>query len=194
MPDNSENWGKSLGHIKNAMNALVENFLRNADLLAVQGTLGLALFFLDTPNPQILSMLTAAAMHKEPGKYLAYALSFCSKAERVASQVVARAEQDCPGAPVGDLGSIEVSSNCKSFPDNSDCAMSTHLDTAILSLPNMDTTSANLSAYDYSISHSFDQIPNARMDLEFPFGPFWNFQDSPFGSSSRFDFGNREIS
>jgi hypothetical protein len=62
MPDNSESWAKSLGHVKNALNVLVEIFLQNADLLAVQGVLGLALFFQDTPNPQILFMLAAAAM------------------------------------------------------------------------------------------------------------------------------------
>jgi hypothetical protein len=62
MPDNSGNWAKSMGHIKNALNVLVEIFLQNADLLAVQGVLGLALFFQDTPNPQILFMLAAAAM------------------------------------------------------------------------------------------------------------------------------------
>lgn len=44
------------------MNAVVELFMRNTDLLAVQGILGLALFFQGTPNSQALFMLAAAAM------------------------------------------------------------------------------------------------------------------------------------
>lgn len=44
------------------MNAVAELFMRNTDLLAVQGILGLALFFQGTPNPQALFMLAAAAM------------------------------------------------------------------------------------------------------------------------------------
>lgn len=44
------------------MNAVVELFMRNTDLLAVQGILGLALFFQGTPNSQALFMFAAAAM------------------------------------------------------------------------------------------------------------------------------------
>jgi hypothetical protein len=55
-------WQKSLGHIKNALNLLVDLFLRNADLAAIQGLLGLALYFQGTPNAQALFMLAASAM------------------------------------------------------------------------------------------------------------------------------------
>lgn len=58
----SDDWKRSLGHIKNALNVVVELFLRNTDLLAVQGLLGLALYFQGTPNPQALFMFAAAAM------------------------------------------------------------------------------------------------------------------------------------
>ncbi|KAJ6104078.1 hypothetical protein N7523_010398, partial [Penicillium sp. IBT 18751x] len=60
--DASTDLQKSLGHIKNALNVLVDLFLRNADLLAVQGLLGLALYFQGTPNAQALFMLAASAM------------------------------------------------------------------------------------------------------------------------------------
>ncbi len=53
---------KSLGHIKNALNVVVNIFLRNADLPAVQGLLGLALYFQGTPNAQALFMLAASGM------------------------------------------------------------------------------------------------------------------------------------
>ncbi|GKZ77444.1 hypothetical protein AnigIFM56816_010743 [Aspergillus niger] len=58
----SDNWKKSLGHVKNALNAVVDVFLRNTDIAAVQGLLGLALYFQGTPNPQGLFMFAAAAM------------------------------------------------------------------------------------------------------------------------------------
>ncbi|TPR08538.1 Ferric reductase NAD binding domain family protein [Aspergillus niger] len=58
----SDNWKKSLGHVKNALNAVVDVFLRNTDIAAVQGLLGLALYFQGTPNPQALFMFAAAAM------------------------------------------------------------------------------------------------------------------------------------
>ncbi|GKZ17229.1 hypothetical protein AbraIFM66951_009038 [Aspergillus brasiliensis] len=57
-----DNWKKSLGHVKNALNAVVDVFLRNTDIAAVQGLLGLALYFQGTPNPQALFMFAAAAM------------------------------------------------------------------------------------------------------------------------------------
>ncbi|GFN15022.1 transcription factor domain-containing protein [Aspergillus tubingensis] len=60
--DPSDNWRKSLGHVKNALNAVVDVFLRNTDIAAVQGLLGLALYFQGTPNPQALLMFAAAAM------------------------------------------------------------------------------------------------------------------------------------
>ncbi|KAJ5128296.1 hypothetical protein N7448_002014 [Penicillium atrosanguineum] len=60
--DASDDWHKSLGHIKNALNVVVDLFLRNADLPAVQGLLGLALYFQGTPNAQALFMLAASAM------------------------------------------------------------------------------------------------------------------------------------
>ncbi|PYH93431.1 hypothetical protein BO71DRAFT_327675 [Aspergillus ellipticus CBS 707.79] len=60
--DASGNWNKSLGHVKNALNVVVEIFLRYADLSAVQGLLGLALYFQGTPNPQALFIFAAAAM------------------------------------------------------------------------------------------------------------------------------------
>ncbi|RAL02811.1 uncharacterized protein BO80DRAFT_351008 [Aspergillus ibericus CBS 121593] len=60
--DGSDNWRKSLGHVKNALNAVTDVFLRNTDLLAVQGLLGLALYFQGTPNPQALFMFAATAM------------------------------------------------------------------------------------------------------------------------------------
>lgn len=60
--DASNNWQKSLGHVKNAMNVVVDLFMRNADLPAVQGLLGLALYFQGTPNAQALFMFAASAM------------------------------------------------------------------------------------------------------------------------------------
>ncbi|PWY68184.1 hypothetical protein BO83DRAFT_439094 [Aspergillus eucalypticola CBS 122712] len=60
--DPSDDWKKSLGHVKNALNAVVDVFLRNTDIAAVQGFLGLALYFQGTPNPQALLMFAAAAM------------------------------------------------------------------------------------------------------------------------------------
>ncbi|KAG0156410.1 hypothetical protein PDIDSM_3588 [Penicillium digitatum] len=60
--DNSDDWQKCLGHIKNAMNVVTELFMRTCDLLAVQALLGLAIFFQGTPNPQPLFMFTAAAV------------------------------------------------------------------------------------------------------------------------------------
>lgn len=60
--DAIDNWQLCFEHVRNAMNAVVELFMRNTDLLAVQGILGLALFFQGTPNPQALFMLAAAAM------------------------------------------------------------------------------------------------------------------------------------
>jgi hypothetical protein len=62
LPDGSDEWQKSMGHIRNAMNVVVEFFMRAADLLAVQAMLGLALLFQNTPNPQPLFMFAAAAM------------------------------------------------------------------------------------------------------------------------------------
>jgi hypothetical protein len=60
--DAGSDWQKSLGHIKNALNVVVDLFMLNADLPAVQGLLGLALFFQGTPNAQALFMLAASAM------------------------------------------------------------------------------------------------------------------------------------
>lgn len=60
--DAEDDWQKSLGHVKNALNVLVDLFLRNADLPAVQGLLGLAIYFQGTPNAQALFMLAASAM------------------------------------------------------------------------------------------------------------------------------------
>lgn len=60
--ESSDYWRMSLGHTKNALNVLVDLFLRNADLPAVQGLLGLALYFQGTPNAQALFMLAASAM------------------------------------------------------------------------------------------------------------------------------------
>lgn len=60
--DACNDWHKSLGHIKNALNVLVDLFMLNADLHAVQGLLGLALYFQGTPNAQALFMLAASAM------------------------------------------------------------------------------------------------------------------------------------
>ncbi|PYH35866.1 uncharacterized protein BO87DRAFT_433727 [Aspergillus neoniger CBS 115656] len=60
--DPSDKWKKSLGHVKNALNAVVDVFLQNTDIAAVQGLLGLALYFQGTPNPQALFMFAAAAM------------------------------------------------------------------------------------------------------------------------------------
>lgn len=60
--DGTDNWQACFGHVRNAMNAVVEVFMRNTDLLAVQGILGLALFFQGTPNSQALFMFAAAAM------------------------------------------------------------------------------------------------------------------------------------
>lgn len=61
-PDGSDNMQKSLGHIKNALNVVVELFMRTADILAAQALLSLALFFQRTPNPQPLFMFAVAAM------------------------------------------------------------------------------------------------------------------------------------
>lgn len=58
----NNDWQRSMGHIKNALNVLVELFLRNADLPAVQALLGLAIYFQGTPNAQGLFMLAASAM------------------------------------------------------------------------------------------------------------------------------------
>lgn len=58
----SSDWKKSLGHIKNAMNVVVDLFLHNADLPAVQGLLGLALYFQGTPNAQALFMFAASGL------------------------------------------------------------------------------------------------------------------------------------
>ncbi|KAJ5657888.1 uncharacterized protein N7484_001537, partial [Penicillium longicatenatum] len=60
--DESHAWKMSLTHIKNALNVVVELFLRNADLSAVQALLGLALYFQGTPNAQALFMFSAAAI------------------------------------------------------------------------------------------------------------------------------------
>ncbi|KAJ6109935.1 hypothetical protein N7486_002170 [Penicillium sp. IBT 16267x] len=60
--DESHDWKMSLAHIKNALNVVVELFLRNADLSAVQALLGLALYFQGTPNAQALFMFSAAAI------------------------------------------------------------------------------------------------------------------------------------
>ena len=61
-PDGNDNMQKSLGHIKNALNVVVELFMRTADILAAQALLSLALYFQRTPNPQPLFMFAAAAM------------------------------------------------------------------------------------------------------------------------------------
>lgn len=58
----SSDWRNSLGHIKNAMNVVVDLLLRNADLPAVQGLLGLALYFQGTPNAQALFMFAASGL------------------------------------------------------------------------------------------------------------------------------------
>lgn len=60
--DGSGNWKKSLGHIKNALDAAMGLFLQISDLRAVQGLLGLALYFQGTPNPQALFMFAAMAL------------------------------------------------------------------------------------------------------------------------------------
>ncbi|QQK43607.1 fungal-specific transcription factor domain-containing protein [Penicillium digitatum] len=60
--DGSEDWKKSFGHIRNALNVVVELLMRAADILAVQGLLGLAMFFHETPDPQPLFTFAAAAM------------------------------------------------------------------------------------------------------------------------------------
>ncbi|PWY92838.1 hypothetical protein BO70DRAFT_392218 [Aspergillus heteromorphus CBS 117.55] len=60
--DAGDNWKRSMGHVKNALNAVGEVFLQNSDLSAVQGLLGLALYFQGTPNPQALFMFAATAM------------------------------------------------------------------------------------------------------------------------------------
>ncbi|KAB8236454.1 fungal specific transcription factor domain-containing protein [Aspergillus alliaceus] len=62
LPDGSDEWQKSMGHIRNALNVVVELFMRAADLLAVQAMLGLAILFQNTPNPQPLFMFAAAGM------------------------------------------------------------------------------------------------------------------------------------
>lgn len=59
--DGSEDWKKSLEHIRNALNVVVELFMRAADILAVQGLLELAVFFHETPDPQPLFTFAAAA-------------------------------------------------------------------------------------------------------------------------------------
>ena len=61
-PDGSDNIQKSLGHIKNALNVVMELFMRTADILAAQALLSLALYFQRTPNPQPLFMFAASAM------------------------------------------------------------------------------------------------------------------------------------
>lgn len=58
----SSDWKKSLGHVKNALNVVVDLFMRNAHLPAVQGLLGLALYFQGTPNAQALFMLAASGL------------------------------------------------------------------------------------------------------------------------------------
>ncbi|OQD82659.1 hypothetical protein PENANT_c020G01715 [Penicillium antarcticum] len=58
----SDDWQKSLGCVRNAMNVVTEFFMRTCDLLAVQGLLGLALYFQGTPNPQPLFMFAASAV------------------------------------------------------------------------------------------------------------------------------------
>ncbi|KAJ5718713.1 hypothetical protein N7488_004359 [Penicillium malachiteum] len=60
--DASGDWQRSFGHVRNALNVLVDLFMRNADLAAVQGLLGLALYFQGTPNAQAQFMLAASAM------------------------------------------------------------------------------------------------------------------------------------
>ncbi|KAE8152330.1 fungal-specific transcription factor domain-containing protein [Aspergillus avenaceus] len=60
--DGSGEWQKSMGHIRNALNVVVELLMCAADLLSVQAMLGLALLFQNTPNPQPLFMFAAAAM------------------------------------------------------------------------------------------------------------------------------------
>ncbi|KAJ5712280.1 hypothetical protein N7493_008748 [Penicillium malachiteum] len=60
--DASGDWQRSLGHVRNALNVLVDLFMCNADLAAVQGLLGLALYFQGTPNAQAQFMLAASAM------------------------------------------------------------------------------------------------------------------------------------
>jgi hypothetical protein len=44
------------------MNVVTELFMRTCVLLAVQGLLGLALYFQGTPNPQPLFMFSAVAV------------------------------------------------------------------------------------------------------------------------------------
>ncbi|KAJ6080040.1 hypothetical protein N7467_009793 [Penicillium canescens] len=58
----SDDWQKFLGHVRNAMNVITELFMRTCDLLAVQGLLGLALYFQGTPNPKPLFMFSAATV------------------------------------------------------------------------------------------------------------------------------------
>nr|XP_001400464.2 hypothetical protein ANI_1_3240024 [Aspergillus niger CBS 513.88] len=55
----SDNWKKSLGHVKNALNAVVDVFLRNTDIAAVQGLLGLALYF------QAMRLAQSIGLHRE---------------------------------------------------------------------------------------------------------------------------------
>jgi hypothetical protein len=138
---------------------------------------------------QALEFLSTVS-DREPGTYLEYVLSFCSKSESAASQALIRAERDRSDAPIGDLGSNGVSHNHHNLPGNSDPATNMHLGTHIPSPPSMDITGTTLGAYDYDTSPQFDQTSTARMDLEFPLDPFWNWQDSPFGLPSTFDFGN----
>ncbi|KAB8218947.1 fungal-specific transcription factor domain-containing protein [Aspergillus novoparasiticus] len=59
---NGESRQISLGYVKNALNVVVDLFLNTSDLLSVQATLGLALYFQDTANPQPLFMFSAAAL------------------------------------------------------------------------------------------------------------------------------------
>lgn len=60
--EGSGDWKSSLGHIKNALNVVMDLFLRHADLPAIQGLLGLTLYFQGTPNAQALFMFATAAM------------------------------------------------------------------------------------------------------------------------------------
>ncbi|OJK02123.1 hypothetical protein ASPACDRAFT_114819 [Aspergillus aculeatus ATCC 16872] len=60
--DGGDGWPQCMGHIRNAMSATTELFMRTSDLLAVQTMVGLALFFQGTPNPQPLFIFTATAI------------------------------------------------------------------------------------------------------------------------------------
>ncbi|XHG02279.1 hypothetical protein AWENTII_005635 [Aspergillus wentii] len=61
-PEHSDGRQAALGYVKNALNVVVELFLRKTELLAVQAIVALALYFQDTPNPQPLFMFSAAAI------------------------------------------------------------------------------------------------------------------------------------